>query len=355
MSAPKTLTAGVLIWSFLATTASADATSSWGSGSGGSWIFFFQGRTTTLASPSANPLPAPPNPVSTPAPAPAPSAPISVPSQPIFAPIIPTNSSQPVSTTTSSFISIPTTGSPSAGGTANYDGFVNFGTSNFPEASTLAAGSPQAWYLSPVVEKLYGGVPSTQQQQQFEQTVLSRVEQTYSLAGMSPKLTIDPTASANHTISVVSGASYGPNPAAIGITDVGGSGFGFVDKLSYGTTVDQLEWAVAHNVSHELMHAFGVGVHPDQTGNYIDAATASWDLLTNPNTTFSSAAVSMIQATNFGVATSNVINGVGAQVVDGDQEIIAAPVPEPATLAVWTLVLGAGVLYQRKTRLTRAA
>jgi hypothetical protein len=347
MSATKTLTAGVLIWSFLATTARADATSSWGSNAGGSWIFFFQGRTSTLATPTATPAPAPAPVVSTPDPMP------SAPADSGFS--IPTTSIQPFVTTSSSLISIPTTSNTTVTPAAGYDGFINFGSSNFPEASNLAAGNPQAWYLSPVVEKLYGGVPNAQQQQQFEQTVLSRVEQTYSLAGMSPKLTIDPSVSANHTISVVSGASYGPNANAIGITDVGGSGFGFIDKLSYGTTVDQLEWAVAHNVSHELMHAFGVAIHADQTGSYVDAATASWNLLTNPNTTFSPAAVSLIQATNFGSATSSVMNGAGAQSIDGDQEILAAPVPEPATLAVWTLVLCGGLLFRHKSRLAHAA
>lgn len=337
MSVSKTWVAGVLIWSVLATTASADATSSWGEGAGGSWIFFFQGRTSTW-----NPTPASsaPTPVSVPVPVPS----------------IPSVSSAPVAATSSSLISIPTTSSSpgSTGSGASYDGFINFGASNFPAASSLAAGNPQAWYLSPVVESLYGGVPNAQQQQSFEQTVLSRVEQTYALAGMHPNLTIDPTASANHTISVVSGASYAPNANAIGITNVGGNGFGFIDKLSFGTSVDQLEWAVAHNVAHEFMHAFGVGIHPDQTGTYVDAATATWNLLSNPNTTFSPAAVTLIEATNFGSATSAVMSSTGAQGIDGAQQIIAAPVPEPATLAVWTLVFG-GLLVHRQARRDRAA
>jgi hypothetical protein len=44
---------------------------------------------------------------------------------------------------------------------------------------------------------------------------------------------------------------------------VGGNGFSFIDKLSYATTPDQLAWAVAHNVAHELMHSFGVAIHPE--------------------------------------------------------------------------------------------
>ena len=54
------------------------------------------------------------------------------------------------------------------------------------------------------------------------------------------------------------------------------------------------------------MHAFGVSNHPDQTGTYIDAASATWDLLTNPNTTFSSGAVS--ELTNLSTSSLGVFN-----------------------------------------------
>src|SRR5205823_4240354 len=141
-----------------------------------------------------------------------------------------------------------------------------------PEASQLTVGAAQPWYNSPAVVKAFGGTPSSGQQAQFQQDVLSDVRQTFALAGMNPKLTLDPSVSANHTISIASGLSYGDNPNAIGITDVGHSGFGFIDKLNYANNESDLAWAVAHNVSHELMHAFGLSTHPDQTGNYIDAA-----------------------------------------------------------------------------------
>ena len=54
--------------------------------------------------------------------------------------------------------------------------------------------------------------------------------------------------------------------------------------------LDQLEWIVAHNLSHELMLAFGVGENYDHTGNYIDAPVANWAMMTSPNATFSPAA-----------------------------------------------------------------
>ena len=104
-----------------------------------------------------------------------------------------------------------------------------------------------------------------------------------------PLLTTDPTVPAHHTLSVVSGLSYAANANAIGITDVGHDGFGFLDKLKLRDRLDELAWAVAHNVSHELMHAFGVATHADPTGTYIDSATATWGLLTDPQSTFSPA------------------------------------------------------------------
>jgi hypothetical protein len=134
----------------------------------------------------------------------------------------------------------------------------------------------------------------------------------------------------------------------IGITDVGHNGFSFIDNFNDAQAgqVNQLEWAVAHNISHELMHAFGVAVHHDQTGQYLDAGTASWSLLTNPSTVFSQAAVSDIQAHLSGAVTQS---GTGAEVIDGDEEILAQPVPEPSTIALWALGASA-VAYLRRRR-----
>src|SRR5262249_25693661 len=146
----------------------------------------------------------------------------------------------------------------SGGGTTSGtpDALLNFGTAPYVEASQLTTGSPQPWYSSQTVQKFYGGqAPTAQQQSDFTNPVLQDVRQTFSLSGVHPNITLDPNAHSNHVLSIVSGASYGPNANAIGITDVGQNGFGFIDKLSYASSLTDLEWAVAHNVSHELMHA----------------------------------------------------------------------------------------------------
>ena len=174
------------------------------------------------------------------------------------------------------------------------DAYINLGTGPYPEASTLTTGNPQAWYNSPAVVSAFGGTPTPQQESSFTQSVMADIQHTFQISGLNISLTSDPNTPALHTLSVVSGASYPSNPGAIGITDVGANGYGFIDKLSYATTPDQLAWAVAHNISHELMHALGVANHPDTTGNYIDAASATWQLLTDPNAKFSPEAVQLM-------------------------------------------------------------
>jgi hypothetical protein len=230
------------------------------------------------------------------------------------------------------------------------DAFLNFGTSStYPEQSLLTVGTAQPWFDSPAVTKAFGHAPSSQEQQDFVNSVVSDVQHTFAASGLTGpnavNVTTDPNAGALHTLSVVSGLSYAPNPNAIGITDVGANGFGFIDKLAYATTPQDLEWAVAHNITHELMHAFGVAVHHDQTGNFLDAATANWSLLASPDATLSSAAVGDIVAHNEG-RNATVSLGVGGQGIDGDQEILA-PVPEPATLIAWGLA-GAALLVHRR-------
>ncbi len=220
----------------------------------------------------------------------------------------------------------------------------------------MTTGGANPWYTSPIVEKFFGGQqPNAQQQADFENVVLKDIQTTYSLVGLSPKLTIDPNVPTHHTLSIVSNTSYPANSNAIGITDVGNNGFGFIDKLQYAQTLDQLEWAVAHNVSHELMHAFGVASHHDQTGQYLDAATATWDLLTNPNTIFSQAATQDILSHNY--APNSNPGTYGAQGIDGDLEIMAAmqTIPEPTTLALWVLIGMSVVAHQHRARSRRAA
>ncbi|MDG3002788.1 PEP-CTERM sorting domain-containing protein [Paludisphaera mucosa] len=243
--------------------------------------------------------------------------------------------------------------------TGKADAFINLGGQPYAEASSLTVGDAKPWYQSPAAASAFGGTPTADQQAGFTQDVLNKVEKTFQLSGLNVNLTADPNVPASHTMSVVSGASYGPNANAIGITDVGNNGFTFIDKLNYATNEDQLSWAVAHNVSHELMHAFGIGQHPDQTGDFIDAATANWNLLTDPNTTFSPSAVALLKSQS---ASGVDAGSIGAEVmksgllaaqedafnVDGDQ-VLAAPVPEPATLAVWVVAgLGGGLVLRRR-------
>lgn len=247
------------------------------------------------------------------------------------------------------------------------DAFINLGSGPYAQADSITVGSPQPWYTSPAAAAVYGGAPSPDQQASFERDVLSKVQQTFSLSGVDVNLTTDPNVPADRMMSVVSGASYGPNPNAIGITQVGGDGFSFIDKLNYASNADQLSWAVAHNVAHELMHGFGVGSHPDTTGDHVDSAVADWKLLTDPNAKFSPAAVSLMNASGLNGADTGTLGAEilksgllsaqcyckfcdGVKGVDGEQ-VLATPVPEPATVAVWMVGLVGGLaLHRRRLR-----
>jgi hypothetical protein len=230
---------------------------------------------------------------------------------------------------------------------AKFDAFVNLGSGNYSDAANLTQGGAQAWYNSSTVASLFGGSISAQQQASFDAAVLQRVQQTFNLAGVPISLTDNPNAPAAHTLSVVSGttSSWGP---VLGLTNIGGNGFDFIDQAArYSQSVDQLEWVVAHNVSHELMLAFGVPEHYDQTGNYIDARDANLSMMLNPSATFSQSAAQALLSQNFQVNVEGTNQGpqyIGAQTV----------VPEPATIAAWSLALG-GIAVARARRPRRSA
>ena len=238
---------------------------------------------------------------------------------------------------------------------APVDAFINMTTNTYPGAGTLTAGTAQPWYDSPSVIQAFGGVPNAQQQANFVQTVLQDVQHTYQLSGMNPTLTTDPNTPALHTLSVASGLPDPPNPNAIGLTNVGGNGFSFIDKLNYATNPTDLAWAVAHSISHELMHAFGIGYHPDD-GNSIDAASATWSTLTDPNTRFGPAATQLLLASQYGTVGGSSGSGAGAQLlnhegtkVDGDMELLGVPAPEPAAVAIWIVgAFGGLALFRRR-------
>jgi hypothetical protein len=230
--------------------------------------------------------------------------------------------------------------------------------STYPDAGGLTTGTPEPWYDSPAVIQAFGGsIPTAQQQASFVETVLQDVEHTYQLSGMNPTLTTDPTAPALHTISVASGLSDPNNSNAIGLTNVGQNGFSFIDKLNYANNPTDLAWAVAHNIAHELMHAFGVGFHPDQ-GTYVDAPSATWSTLIDPNAQIGPAATQLLLASQYGALGSSSVSGIGAQAlnpsdvkVDGDMELLAVPAPEPAAVAMWILGGFGGLsLVRRRSR-----
>jgi hypothetical protein len=237
------------------------------------------------------------------------------------------------------------------------DAFINMTAGPYPEAGNLTTGGAQPWYTSPAAVQAFGGaVPNAQQQTSFTQTVLQDIQHTFQLSGMHPTLTIDPTVSALHTISVVANTSYPSSASAIGITDVGGNGFSFIDKLNYASSPSDLAWAVAHNISHELMHAFGIGYHPD-SGTYVDAGTASWSTLIDPTMKFGPAATQLLLASQYGEFSGGSGWGLGAELlnpqgtkIDGD-EVLPQAIPEPATVAVWMLgTLGGLVVLRRRRR-----
>jgi hypothetical protein len=228
-----------------------------------------------------------------------------------------------------------------------YNGFINMGNGPYPNATSLATGTPQPWYNSPQIVGLFGGQPNAQQRADFTSTVLQRVEQTYQLSGVPVTLTTDPNALASHTMSLVSNSSSAAvSSSAIGLSYVGGNGISFIDQAAgLVGSVDQLEWVVAHNVSHELMLTFGVGEHHDKSGNFIDAGTANMSMLLNPNATFSQSASQALLGAGLGnsVATST----AAAQVIS------PTAVPEPSTIALWAVALGGFVAI--KGRRARAS
>ena len=260
--------------------------------------------------------------------------------------------------------------------THNVAAFINFGNAPYSEAQSLTTGNPQSWTQSQAVQAVFHGTPTADQQAAFKNEVLQVVQNTYANSGLNLSVTTDPTANYAHTMSVVSGASYAGNSQAIGITDVGNDGFSFIDKFNLAKTPDELATAVGKNVAHELMHAFGVAGHPDQTGTYLDAASANWSTLTNANTTFSPQASQMLASQNF-------LSGPGKEFTQGalglsGLELLtqhhpvtcncpycnalhkleaaeglnvgaASPVPEPTTVALWGIA-GVGAVVARRGR-----
>ena len=229
-----------------------------------------------------------------------------------------------------------------------FDAFINLGAGPYLNSGTLTTGNALPWYDSRQIIGLFGGQPTLQQQNAFDSAVLQRVEQTFRLSGVPVTLTDDPNASAAHSLSVVSNAVNPTLGTAIGMTNLGGNGFHFIDNSAPAAqSVDQLEWIVAHNVAHELMLAFGVPEDHDQSGTSIDSTTGQLAMFLNPNAKFSTGAVQDLLSKDFQAQNSQ-------SLFSSPQLIDSASVPEPATLALWGL--GAMVVVTtRRVRSNRAA
>ena len=208
-------------------------------------------------------------------------------------------SSQPLAMTTS-----PSAISSAPAVPAPVQAFINVGSGAYPLAAAITTGGQaQPWYNSSQLTSFFGGQPTAQQIQSFDNTVLQRVQQTFSQSGISVSLTENPNVPALHTVSLVSNTASSALSTAIGMTQVGSSGFSFIDQIAHSAqSLDQLEWIVAHNMSHELMLAFGVPENYDKTGNFIDSKVASWAMLVNPDSTFSTSAA---QAINQALASAS--------------------------------------------------
>lgn len=186
-------------------------------------------------------------------------------------------------------------------------------------------------------------------------------------------MTVDSDDFTRRSLSVVSGASYGPIPSAVGIAHTGFHGFTFVDKFTEPRSLDELTTALSNNIAHELMHVFGVD-HHDTTGSYLDSGITSWEVMTDPEAVFGPEAVSDLLSRDFrsvsyrpGVRLGQEIGdrstcslGSGCSLHNGgwpgiesegavQAQILASPVPEPGTILIWTLGGAAlGILASRR-------
>lgn len=246
--------------------------------------------------------------------------------------------------------------------------FVNFGSEPYAELESLTVGTAAPWYNSPSVTKVFGGVPDEARRTDFVQSVLANVEDTFRLSGLDVKFGDAPESPASSMISVASGLSYKEDKEGnvAGITYVGSDGFSFIDKLNGAKSPEELALVLGHNVAHELMHSLGVAKHPETT-EYLDGERGGWDLMTNPNTRFSPEAVALMAPSLERMSDQGVTGEKAAQLLSEDEQVAMAPdfttiagseapVPEPSTIAVWTISgLFAGFTIRRRSVRKNAA
>jgi hypothetical protein len=336
MSAKKPLALGILVWAASFNIVRADPIT-WPNNF--NWVAYFAGQNGNAGS---NPVAATSTPPVTQPVSPqvvAPSAP------PVQAPAttpISLVANAPVMQPTPAPTPTPVSVAPASSGPV--DAFINLGSGPYPLAGSITTGNAQPWYDSSQITTLFGGQPSAQQIQSFDNAVLQNVQQTFNLSGVSVTLSENPNVAALHTLSLVSNTESASLSSAIGMTQVGASGFSFIDNIaSSAQSLNQLEWIVAHNISHELMLAFGVPENYDQTGTYVDSKIANWSMMVSPTSTFSPAAAAAITQALASQQTAYSLSSLGAQA----QEI--GTVPEPTTIALWALA-GAAALVTRQVR-----
>lgn len=249
-----------------------------------------------------------------------------------------------------------------------YNANINFDTGYYPDAAGLVnSGTITSWSASPSYTRFLGGNPATSQDvQAFEQDVLGKVRNIFAQSGLGQvSITANANpASAQHTISVIGGATYDGSHDILGMTYVGGSGFSYLNNFQNGMidSQDKLETALARNISHELMHAFGGG-HVHDTGLWVDSATTTWNSLVSPDpnaNVFSAEAANNITGLLNGTIGPNLASSASGEHVDGymingrhvdGQQIAASPVPEPSTWIGFGLVGLAGIAWRsRKAR-----
>jgi hypothetical protein len=347
MSALKPLALGFLVWAASGNIIRAEPIT-WPSNF--NWVAYFAGQNgdgAGFSAPASSSLPAPiPPPVVS---QPLVAQPVSTPAvmqQALAAQVAPTAA---VSVVANAPVMQPQSLPPVAAAPAPsgpVDAFINLGNGPYPLQNPITTGNAQAWYNSSQITSLFGGQPNAQQIQSFDNAILARVQQTFSQSGVSVTLSDNPNVAAAHTLSLVSNTSAASLSTAIGMTQVGGSGFSFIDKSAPSAqSVDQLEWIVAHNISHELMLAFGVPENYDQSGNYIDSKLANWAMMVSPSATFSPAAAQALMQALAAQPSSNSGAPLGAQVINSSE----SPVPEPATIALWALA-GAALIVSGRLR-----